>query len=61
MGLRHRWGWNAVPYTAYPAAYPPVVQDEEQFLKNEAEWLENNLKAVRKRLDELSSRDTSES
>jgi hypothetical protein len=45
-------GWARAGYPVYGGAYAPAV-DEKEFLGNQAEFLENQLQQVRKRLKTL--------
>jgi len=46
-------GWARSGYPVYGGAYAPAV-DEKEFLGNQAEFLENQLQQVKKRLKTLS-------
>ena len=60
MGVRMGWGrgpyyapYPAAPFPGYaPASYEPMV-DEQETLKQEAEYLENELKVIKQRLEEI--------
>ena len=51
-----RWArWGPPPVEAYGPAYAaPSRQDEVEMLRNEAEWLKEQLDAINQRMDELS-------
>ena len=55
-----RWArWGSPPATAYGAPYgapyePPSKTQEVEMLKDEAEWLKEQLDAINRRMDELS-------
>jgi hypothetical protein len=43
------------PYTPYAAA--PGAEQETEYLRNQAEWLKDQLEAITKRLEELESKE----
>jgi len=47
--------WARVGYlgTPAPATYPPVTISEEEALKQQAQYLNNTLDAIKQRIDEL--------
>lgn len=47
-------GWARFGYPAYGGAYAPAV-DEKEILSNQAEFLENQLEQVKRRLKKLNS------
>lgn len=53
------WGSWASPYYTYPYAPPYSVEQEKETLQNQVKFFEDQLEALRKRIEELES-ETSE-
>lgn len=51
MVLPHRFGFYGSFFA--PGAYPAVTVNEKEILKDEASLLENQLKLIKKRLEEM--------
>jgi hypothetical protein len=52
-GWRHHYYATGLPYWARPSAAPLIPEQELAGLKNEAEWLKNQLEVLNRRIEEL--------
>ena len=59
MGAGPYWdAYNAPPYRAYGPQYGPAPEQEVAVLQNQASVLEQQLKQIRERLDQLSQNES---